>query len=62
MNYQIKNFIETANIDNCKKLVKRYDENKYKLRNDLANEGFEFTPEELRLCISLIRFAIYQND
>ncbi len=54
------NFIDylLQNQQGVKKIIARYEENPYKLRQDMAEDGFELTPDELKLIIKALRDTI----
>ena len=54
------NFIDylLQNKQGVKKIIARYEENPYKLRQDMAEDGFELTPDELKLIIKALRDTI----
>ena len=54
------NFIDylLQNQQGVKKIIARYEKNPYKLRQDMAEDGFELTPDELKLIIQALRDTI----
>jgi len=54
------NFIDylLQNKQGVKKIIARYEKNPYKLRQDMAEDGFELTPDELKLIIQALRDTI----
>jgi len=55
-----QNFIDylLQNQQGVKKIIARYEENPYKLRQDMAEDEFELTPDELKLIIQALRDTI----
>ena len=59
-NLNPQNFIDylLQNQKGVKKIIARYEKNPYKLRQDMAEDGFELTPDELKLIIKALRDTI----
>ena len=54
------NFIDylLQNKQGVKKIIARYEANPYKLRQDMAEDGFELTPDELKLIIQALKDTV----